>query len=171
MADAAEDRTWLFDSVLGFLRGPGWCLPVMGFIDENCVVFDTEEENKLSYMEIYTAFREMADSLLELHLEEYGISAEQFAEVCSQAHLQENARDVIEQVLALDDFVSFKKMMVKRNMELELEAMKMLHSLNQKLAAELDDGADAAADAPTPPAAAATTTTSRRSSHARSSSR
>ena len=44
MADAAEDRTWLFDSVLGFLRGPGWCLPVMGFIDENCVVFDTEEE-------------------------------------------------------------------------------------------------------------------------------
>ena len=114
MADAAEDRTWLFDSVLGFLRGPGWCLPVMGFIDENCVVFDTEEENKLSYMEIYTAFREMADSLLELHLEEYGISAEQFAEVCSQAHLQENARDVIEQVLALDDFVSFKKMMVKR---------------------------------------------------------
>ena len=79
MADAAEDRTWLFDSVLGFLRGPGWCLPVMGFIDDNCVVFDTEEENKLSYMEIYTAFREMADSLLELHLEEYGISAEQFA--------------------------------------------------------------------------------------------
>ena len=46
------------------------------------LVFDTEEENKLSYMEIYTAFREMADSLLELHLEEYGISAEQFAEVC-----------------------------------------------------------------------------------------
>ena len=124
MADAAEDRTWLFDSVLGFLRGPGWCLPVMGFIDENCVVFDTEEENKLSYMEIYTAFREMADSLLELHLEEYGISAEQFAEVCGQAHLQENARDVIEQVLALDDFVSFKKMMVKRNMELELESLK-----------------------------------------------
>ena len=147
MADAAEDRTWLFDSVLGFLRGPGWCLPVMGFIDENCVVFDTEEENKLSYMEIYTAFREMADSLLELHLEEYGISAEQFAEVCSQAHLQENARDVIEQVLALDDFVSFKKMMVKRNMELELEAMKMLASLNEKVAAEAADDLDAAADA------------------------
>ena len=98
-------------------------------------------------MEIYTAFREMADSLLELHLEEYGISAEQFAEVCSQAHLQENARDVIEQVLALDDFVSFKKMMVKRNMELELEAMKMLASLNEKVAAEAADDLDAAADA------------------------
>ena len=58
MADAAEDRTWLFDSVLGFLRGPGWCLPVMGFIDENCVVFDNEEENKFIYTDLHIMFQE-----------------------------------------------------------------------------------------------------------------
>ena len=38
-------------------------------------------------------------------------------------------------------------MMVKRNMQPELEAMKMLASLNEKVAAEAADDLDAAADA------------------------
>ena len=29
-----EDLTWLFDAVLGFLKSPGWALPVMSFIDD-----------------------------------------------------------------------------------------------------------------------------------------
>ena len=44
--------------------------------------------------------------------------------------------EVLEQILAVDDFVSFKKMMVKRNMELELEAMKALQSLSARIAEE-----------------------------------
>ena len=36
-----EDLTWLFDAVLGFLKSPGWALPVMSFIDDNCIVFDS----------------------------------------------------------------------------------------------------------------------------------
>ena len=36
-----EDLTWLFDAVLGFLKSPGWALPVMFFIDDNCIVFDS----------------------------------------------------------------------------------------------------------------------------------
>ena len=30
-----DDDTWLFASVMGFLKSPGWALPVMSFIDEN----------------------------------------------------------------------------------------------------------------------------------------
>ena len=37
----ADDQEWLFDAVLGFLRSPAWALPVMSFIDDNCVVFDS----------------------------------------------------------------------------------------------------------------------------------
>ena len=36
-----DDLTWLFDAVLGFLKSPGWALPVMSFIDDNCIVFDS----------------------------------------------------------------------------------------------------------------------------------
>ena len=66
---SSEDDTWLFDSVMGFLKGPEWALPVMAFIDENCIVFDDSDENKLPYMEIYKAFVEMVECLLEHHLE------------------------------------------------------------------------------------------------------
>ena len=44
MGDA--DMTWLFDAVLGFLKSPGWALPVMSFIDDNCVVFDSGAPQK-----------------------------------------------------------------------------------------------------------------------------
>ena len=38
---------WLFDSVTQFLKGANWAVPVWDFIDDNCIVFDSEEENKL----------------------------------------------------------------------------------------------------------------------------
>ena len=101
---------------------------------------DAEDENKLAYMDIYTAFRDMVDSLLDMHLEELGVTAEQFAAVCEAAASQQVGMEVLEQILAVDDFVSFKKMMVKRNMELELEAMKALQSLSEQIA---DGGAGA----------------------------
>ena len=87
-------------------------------------------------MDIYAAFRDMVDSLLEMHLEDLGVTGEQFAAVCEAAAQQQVGMEVLEQILAVDDFVSFKKMMVKRNMELELEAMKALQSLSTRIAAE-----------------------------------
>ena len=31
--DESED-SWVFDSLVGFLRGPVWCVPVMTFIEQ-----------------------------------------------------------------------------------------------------------------------------------------
>ena len=101
---------------------------------------DAEDENKLAYMDIYSAFRDMVDSLLEMHLEDLGVTAEQFAAVCEAAASQQVGMEVLEQILAVDDFVSFRKMMVKRNMELELEAMKALQLLSSRIAAEGSSG-------------------------------
>jgi len=142
--------SWLFDSVMGFLKSPGWALPVMSFIDDNCVVFDDEEENKLAYMDIYGAFREMVDSLLDMHLQEMGVDAATFGAQCAALSSSPNAsagKEALEQILAVDDFLSFKKMMVKRNMELELEALKMLQGASAEVSA-------ATHEAPPPPPAA-----------------
>lgn len=46
-----EDE-WMFDAVSAFLASP-LQLPVLTFIEENCVVFDNEEENKLVYTDIH----------------------------------------------------------------------------------------------------------------------
>ena len=139
----AEDKLWLFDAVTGFLRGPEWAVPVWNFIDDNCIVFDSEEENKLAHIDIFNAFREMVESLLEMHLSDVGCSMEEFVELCEAYSTTEVGRDVLEQILAVDDYVSFKKMMVKRNMELELETMRALSALENgetPPAAEAEEG-------------------------------
>ncbi len=50
---------WLFDFLLSVFKSPEWDLAVMGFIDQNCAVFDTEEENKLSYTTLHHQFKEL----------------------------------------------------------------------------------------------------------------
>jgi len=39
--------------IIGFLRSPRWKVPVMTFLDENCLAFDNEEENKLEFTGIH----------------------------------------------------------------------------------------------------------------------
>ena len=168
----AEDMVWLFDSLTGFLKGPEWCaqladrlrcpesvltrrtmpgtrvsraVPVWDYIDDNCIIFDSEEENKLAYQEVFNNFRELVESLLGMHLAEMGCEMEQFAELCQAYGTTEVGKEVIEQICAVDDFVSFKKMMVKRNMELELETMRALSALENgetPPAAEAEEGED-----------------------------
>ena len=82
--EADEELLWLFDSVAQFLKGPEWAVPVWDFIDQNCIVFDSEEENKLAYNDVFNLFREMVESLLGAHLTEMGCSMEQFAELCGR---------------------------------------------------------------------------------------
>ncbi|KAE9030018.1 hypothetical protein PR003_g10216 [Phytophthora rubi] len=132
----AEESDWVFDYVLNLFRSPAWELPVMCFIDDNCASFDTGEENKFIYTELHTQFRELVETVLGSHLAEMGLTAADFASICEKQRDSERAAgasvadgvsaDVVNQILAMDDFLSFKKLMVKRNLELELEAIKEL---------------------------------------------
>jgi hypothetical protein len=44
---------WVYDSVVGFLLSPLWRDPIMDFIRDNSLVFDSEDENKLAFTEIH----------------------------------------------------------------------------------------------------------------------
>ncbi|KAG1689565.1 hypothetical protein DVH05_002074 [Phytophthora capsici] len=131
-----EESDWVFDYVLNLFRSPAWELPVMCFIDDNCASFDTEEENKFIYTELHAQFRELVETVLGSHLAEMGLTAADFATICEKQRDSERSAggsvsdgvsaDVVNQILAMDDFLSFKKLMVKRNLELELEAIKEL---------------------------------------------
>ena len=100
---------------------------IMGFIDENCVVFDSEEENKFEYSIVHQKFQELVDSLLTNHLGNLNVTPEAFAEACERArYASRHNKAVFEQLMAMEDFLTCKKLMVKRNMELELEAAQMM---------------------------------------------
>jgi hypothetical protein len=48
----------------------------MSFLDENCLVFDTEEENRLEYTSIHNQFKKIVDDLLSELMAELGVSQE-----------------------------------------------------------------------------------------------
>ncbi|OQS02347.1 hypothetical protein THRCLA_21443 [Thraustotheca clavata] len=118
------DSEWVFDFVMNLFQSPAWEVPIMCFIDENCASFDTDEENKFIYSDLHQQFRDVVDGVLTANLAEIGITPTDFADICVQCrNSTEISMAVINQILAIDDFVTFKKLMVKRNLELELEVI------------------------------------------------
>ena len=51
-------QDWFFDMIIGFLRSPRWKVPVMSFLDEKCMLFDNEDENKLEFTPIHNVSRQ-----------------------------------------------------------------------------------------------------------------
>ncbi len=120
-----EEYDWMFDYVLQFLESDKFDCSIMDFVDEKCFVFEDEEENKLIYTEIHREFCEHIEALINSNLGELGVTPEMFLESCEKAR---SGRDinatVFERLVAMDDFQTFKKLMTKRNLELQLEAIR-----------------------------------------------
>lgn len=143
----AEDVEWVLESVLAFLSCPAWTGPVGGFVEHKCSVFDDEEENKLSYTEIHNEYKELVEKLLQEHLTEMGISEEQFQQAClsSLAHSLD-VKNILQSVVAVEDFVVFKEMMLQKNIELQLQAIQIIQQKNGDLPECLKNGADFISD-------------------------
>ncbi|XP_040285640.1 cilia- and flagella-associated protein 36 isoform X4 [Bufo bufo] len=127
----AEDTEWVLESVLAFLSCPAWTVPVSGFIERQCSVFDDEEENKLSYTEIHNEYKILVEKLIQEHLNDMGISEEQFQQAClSPLANSPDVKMILQSVVAVEDFVVFKEMMLQKNIELQLQAIQIIQQKN-----------------------------------------
>jgi hypothetical protein len=61
-------------------------------------------------------------------LAEIGISEETFAEACIKATSNPTHKMLLSEIMAVDNFMAFKKLMVKRNKDLSEEALQLLHA-------------------------------------------
>ena len=53
------------------------------------------------------------------------MSDQQFVEACQRAEQNPIHKKIVDQIMAVDSFLAFKKLMVKRNQELNRQAMEM----------------------------------------------
>jgi len=121
-----SDYDWIFDAVMQFFNSPEWDTPIMNFIDDKCIQFDNADENKLEYTMVHQSFVELIDQTLGTFLTRLGISEEEFVEACEKARSSRSINSqVVGQLQSMDDFLAFKKLMVKRNLALELEVMQV----------------------------------------------
>uniref|UniRef100_A0A8D0H1J8 Cilia- and flagella-associated protein 36 n=1 Tax=Sphenodon punctatus TaxID=8508 RepID=A0A8D0H1J8_SPHPU len=144
MATEGEaDVEWVVDSIAGFLRGPVWTIPILEFMEQRCEVFDGEEESKLSYTEIHQEYKALVEKLFESYLKEVGINEEKFQEACmSPLAKTHTSQAMLQPVLAAEDFRLFKEMMFQKNVEMQLQAIRIIQERNGVLPDCLTDGSD-----------------------------
>ncbi|AWP13794.1 putative cilia- and flagella-associated protein 36 isoform 3 [Scophthalmus maximus] len=140
----AEDGSgWVVESIVGYLGSPEWIIPVKDFMESRCTVFDDEDENKLSYTEIHQQYKKLVEMLLENYIQEVGINEQQFLDACTSPFAKSKAlQSVFQPVLASDDYQMFRSMMVQKNMELQLQALRVIKDRNGALPECLTDGLD-----------------------------
>ncbi|XP_061084064.1 cilia- and flagella-associated protein 36-like [Conger conger] len=139
----SEDSEWVVESIAGYLGSPEWVIPVTDFMENKCTVFDDEDENKLTYTEIHQQYKVLVEKLLENYMEEVGISEQQFTDACSSPFAQSKAlQAVFQPVLATDDFQVFRSLMVQKNVELQLQALRVIKERNGVLPDCLTNGMD-----------------------------
>ncbi|XP_060043228.1 cilia- and flagella-associated protein 36 isoform X2 [Erinaceus europaeus] len=148
MATEPEDEVeWVVESIAGFLRGPDWSIPILDFVEQKCEVFDDEEESKLTYTEIHQEYKELVEKLLESYLKEIGINEDQFQEACTSPLAKTHtSQAILQPVLAAEDFTIFKAMMVQKNIEMQLQAIRIIQERNGVLPDCLTDGSDVVSD-------------------------
>ncbi|XP_061087415.1 cilia- and flagella-associated protein 36-like [Conger conger] len=139
----ADESEWVVESIAGYLGSAEWVVPVTDFMEHKCTVFDDEDENKLSYTEIHEQYKQLVEELLGSYLQEVGLSELQFVQACASPLAQSKAlQAVFQPVLATDDFQLFKSLMVQKNLELQLQALRVLQERNGALPECLMDGED-----------------------------
>ena len=95
---------------------------------------ETEDQNQndaleQEYSKIFNQFKIMVDTLLASHMEDLEISPEQFESACLAAKENLGARlhtVLFEQLWAAFNYRIFKRMMIQRNIDLQLQALELL---------------------------------------------
>ncbi|CAK0790660.1 unnamed protein product [Prorocentrum cordatum] len=102
------------------MKSPTWIAPIQQFIDERCCIFEEGEENQLAHLQCHEQFKLLIQDLFVAHLVEVSVMPEEFEIFCSNGLRgdQQLHRVLVEQLLSVDDFLTFKTMMVRHNAEL-----------------------------------------------------
>ncbi|XP_045302064.1 cilia- and flagella-associated protein 36 isoform X3 [Leopardus geoffroyi] len=87
------------------------------------------------------------EKLLESYLKEMGINEDQFQEACTSPLAKtRTSQAILQPVLAAEDFTIFKAMMVQKNIEMQLQAIRIIQERNGVLPDCLTDGSDVVSD-------------------------
>ncbi|CAH0728404.1 unnamed protein product, partial [Brenthis ino] len=134
--DNLENNAWVFDSLVGFLHGPVWNIPLQTFIEEKSLPFEPTDDGEVlerpEYKKIHEEYRNLVDVMLGSFMEDIGITADQFEAAC-RLSAQDLAglpayfhKRLFEQIWAANDYEMFVKMMTHKNVELQLQALELI---------------------------------------------
>ena len=130
---AVEDENeyeWLVEVIVQYLVSPIWKLNINSFMDENCIIFEDTEENSLEHLKIHKEFIKMVDDMLQTFIDDIQVSQADFGKSVQIGVNIPDYKDHFDQLFSVDSFLVFKKQMVRRNKELEIEAQEAMEKEN-----------------------------------------
>ncbi|KAL7297449.1 hypothetical protein TKK_0009820 [Trichogramma kaykai] len=130
MSEPDDEIAWVFDSLIGFLHGPIWSAPLLTFIEDKSLIFEPETQDCQEYREVYQDYKNLVDLLLGCYMEDMEITPEQFERACTMNTSSrigvQFQQSLFEQIWAANEFEIFKRMMIQKNLELQLQALRMI---------------------------------------------
>lgn len=81
--------------------------------------------------------------MLDELIKELGVTQQQFLEACERAEQNPLHKKIVDQIVAVENFLAFKRLMVKRNQDLNKQAIELFNRMQNK-----EKAGDAKPDAP-----------------------
>lgn len=115
----ADDTEWIYDYVVQIIKSPEFRNPIKDFIDENCGSFIGEDESTFEQGGLFKEFIMLVENLLEASLKELGVTDEMFCLAAKKGLEDPKNKKYFEQLISFTNYVYFKNLMTKRNLQLE----------------------------------------------------
>ena len=144
-APKEDELAWIFDSLVDFLCGPLWNIPVMNFIEEKSMLFEPDGDNARTYQKIYNTYKNLVDVMLTNYMEDLCITPLQFEKACNKSADKMKfkfSQLQFEQLWAADDFDMFVRMMIRTNIQLQLQALELIQQRHGIIPASFLPGED-----------------------------
>uniref|UniRef100_A0A914MQ47 Cilia- and flagella-associated protein 36 n=1 Tax=Meloidogyne incognita TaxID=6306 RepID=A0A914MQ47_MELIC len=133
-----KDQNKLFDSFMEFLRSDLWQIPVSQFIEQRSIVFEREPDLGSSpntienFQTVHSEFAKMISDLIKAYCADSNQNREGVMETLKIAHrekfqqMSNKDKMLLEPIVASEHFDVFVPMMMRKNIELQLQALKMI---------------------------------------------
>lgn len=147
----------LFDAFMQFLKNDLWQIPVSQFVEQHSTVFEREPDlmsgddgvvgaatGITEYQKIHKNFSGMINDLINAFCQDSGCNRDQLMGALKAADrengLSQKQRMLLEPIVAARDFDVFMPMMMRKNIELQLQALKMIEHMKGLLPSSLKLG-------------------------------
>lgn len=139
--DSIADE-WVVDSILNFVNCPVYRNDIEDFKETNCLNFRGQEENSHQDFLLHKAYVKLLEEKIDYLIALLDISEDQFLRASMIIYADRRYRNFVEELFSAEDFLFFKKMMHKKNRQLERELRKFNLKATNNIKEDNDDEAE-----------------------------
>lgn len=129
----SNDFKQKYIKMVSYIMSKSFRVPMKQFIDKHCSKFENKQESEPFQLKLHDEFKQLVETLLLVALEDSGISEKEFSEISKVGLEKEDHKPYFEQIISCDNFVWFKNNMIKRNLQLKEESVKLMYVNNGDL--------------------------------------